>query len=225
MPPTKTEVSNIRKVTLTMSEEKKYEVIKSLVEHPNPNKKRAAVELGCTVRHVNRMMKGYLAQGKDFFAHKNRGRKPSNIIPTNVRKQIVDLYKLKYYDANFQHFTELLNKNENIHVSASSVMTILEECNILSPMVTKAKKKRKKEQLKAQKSAAKTKRESDEIQKNLVAIEDAHSRRPRMAYFGELIQMDASPYEWVPGKKWHLHLAIDDATGTVVGAWFDNQET
>ena len=38
-------------------------------------------------------------------------------------------------------------------------------------------------------------------------------------------QMDASPYEWVPGQTWHLHLAIDDATGTVTGAWFDTQET
>jgi hypothetical protein len=37
--------------------------------------------------------------------------------------------------------------------------------------------------------------------------------------------MDATPYEWIPGETWHLHLAIDDATGTVTGAWFDTQET
>ncbi len=42
---------------------------------------------------------------------------------------------------------------------------------------------------------------------------------------GELIQMDATPFEWLPGVIWHLHLAIDDATGTVTGAWFDMQET
>jgi hypothetical protein len=56
-------------------------------------------------------------------------------------------------------------------------------------------------------------------------VEDAHSRRPRCAYFGELEQMDATPYEWVPGEIWHLHLAIDDATGSITGAWFDSQET
>ena len=28
---------------------------------------------------------------------------------------------------------------------------------------------------------------------NIVAVKDAHSRRPRRAYFGELEQMDASP--------------------------------
>ena len=37
--------------------------------------------------------------------------------------------------------------------------------------------------------------------------------------------MDATPYEWVPEQIWHLHLAIDDASGIVTGAWFDTQET
>lgn len=55
---------------------------------------------------------------------------------------------------------------------------------------------------------------------------DAHPRRPRSKYFGELIQMDASELIWVKGKrKWHLHVAVDDATSEVVGAWFDTQET
>ena len=68
-------------------------------------------------------------------------------------------------------------------------------------------------------------KEADAIQTNLVAVEDAHSRRPRSAYFGELLQMDATPHEWIPGEIWHLHLAIDDATSRVVGAYFDTQET
>ena len=37
--------------------------------------------------------------------------------------------------------------------------------------------------------------------------------------------MDATPYEWVPGEIWYLHLAIDDASGVVTSAWFDTQET
>lgn len=40
-----------------------------------------------------------------------------------------------------------------------------------------------------------------------------------------MIQMDASSYEWISGQIWHLHLAVDDATGEVVGAYFDYQET
>ena len=219
------EVTIIRKVDLSMDEQKKYEVIKSLADHKNPNKQRAAITLGCTVRHINRMLKGYKEQGKDYFIHGNRGRKPVNMISVETRNLVVDLYRNKYYDANFEHFTELLGKHEGIHISPSAVMSILEAKYILSPKATRAKKKRFKEQLVAAKKAAKTQNEADQIQTNLVAVEDAHSRRPRAAYFGELEQMDATPYEWVTGQIWHLHLAIDDATGTITGAWFDTQET
>ena len=58
-----------------------------------------------------------------------------------------------------------------------------------------------------------------------MSVDNAHSRHPRCAYFSELQQMDATPYEWVHGQVWHLHLAIDDASGIVTGAWFDTQET
>ena len=208
-----------------MNELKKYEVIKSLADHPAPNKQRAALTLGCTVRHVNRMLKGYKEHGKAFFVHGNRGRKPANTIPDEIREIVSDLYRSKYFDANFEHFTELLGKYDDIHISPSSVMAILESKYILSPKVTKAKKKRFKEKLMAEKKDAKTQKDADRITANLVALEDAHSRRPRAAYFGELLQMDATPYEWITGQIWHLHLAIDDASGRITGAWFDTQET
>lgn len=69
----------MRKVNLIMKEMDKYKVIKKLVE-TNGTKQRAAVTLEWSVRHINRMIKGYKAQGKDFFTHKNRGRKPVYII-------------------------------------------------------------------------------------------------------------------------------------------------
>jgi hypothetical protein len=208
-----------------MDEQKKYEVIKSLADHPDGNKTRAALTLGCTRRHINRMLAGYLHQGKSYFIHGNRGRKPATTIPEETRRQVVDLYRSKYYDANFRHYSELLESHEHIRISESSVAKILESEYILSPKVTKAKQKRIRKELAAKKKAAKTQKEICAIQTNLVAVEDAHSRRPRCAYFGELEQMDATPYEWVPGEIWHLHLAIDDATGTLTGAWFDIQET
>lgn len=208
-----------------MDEQKKYEVIKALADHPNGNKDRAALTLGCTKRHINRMLAGYRREGKAFFVHGNRGRKPATTIPEETRNTVVDLYRNKYYQANYRHYTELLEERENIRISPSSVAKILEAESILSPRVTKARKKRIKKELLIKKENASSKKEADAIQANLVAVEDAHSRRPRCAYFGEMQQMDASPYEWVPGQTWHLHLAIDDATGTVTGAWFDTQET
>ena len=209
-----------------MDEQRKYEVIKGLVDHPDTaNKDRAALILGCTKRHINRMIQGYIKDGKAFFIHGNRGKKPATTIRPDVRSQVIDLYRTKYYEANFEHYTELLKKHEGISISSSSVMSILESEYILSPKATKAKRRRIKQALRAKKQAATSKKELSQIQANLVAVEDAHSRRPRCAYFGELLQMDATPYEWVPGQIWHLHLAIDDASGVVTGAWFDTQET
>ena len=208
-----------------MDEQKKYEVIKGLADHPNQNKERAALTLGCTVRHINRMLAGYHLSGKEYFIHGNKGRKPIRTISDDIKLSVIDLYRKKYYDANFTHYTELLEKHEGISISASSVSKILESEYILSPKVTRTKQKRIKKHLKELKKATKTQKEADAIQTNLVAVEDAHSRRPRAAYLGELLQMDATPYEWIPGSVWHLHLAIDDASGRIVGGWFDTQET
>ena len=214
----------IRKVNLSMDEQKKYEVIKKLVDE-HANKQRAAITLGCTVRHINRMICGYKAHGKEYFIHGNRGRKPAITIPEKTKQVVLDLYRTKYYDANFQHFKELLATHEGINISCSSVAGILEAQYILSPKVTHAKKKRIKKLLEHKKKTAKNKKERNAIQTNLVAVNDAHSRRPRCAYFGELEQMDASSYVWFGSETATLHLAIDDATGAVTGAYFDKEET
>ena len=63
----------IRKVNLTMNEQKKYEIIKKLVE-TNGNKNRAAVELGCTRRTIDRLINAYRQNGKADFSHGNKGR-------------------------------------------------------------------------------------------------------------------------------------------------------
>jgi len=207
-----------------MDEQKKYEVIKKLVDSQG-NKDRAAITLGITRRQVDRLIIAYKEKGKAAFIHGNRGRKPAITIPDEVRNTVVDLYRTKYYESNFVHFTELLERNEGITLSVSAVSSFLEAEHILSPRVTKAKKKKVKKELEQKKISAKTKKEADEIQANIVDVEDAHSRRPRCAYFGELEQMDASPYEWFGTEKTTLHIAVDDATGRITGAYFDHQET
>ncbi len=207
-----------------MDEQKKYQVIKKLVESQG-NKDRAAITLGISRRQVNRLIIAYKEKGKAAFVHGNRGRKPAITTPGKVRNTVVDLYRTKYYEANFVHFTELLQRNEGISLSVSAVTNFLEAENILSPRVTKAKKQRIKKELEQKKASAKTKKLADEIQANIVAVEDAHSRRPRCAYFGELAQMDASSYEWFGTGKTTLHIAVDDATGRIIGAYFDRQET
>lgn len=214
----------IRKVELNMNEQNKYDIIKKLVD-TNGNKQRAALTLGITTRHLNRLIKGYKEHGKDFFVHGNRGRKPINTISDEIRSTVIDLYRNKYFDANFAHFTELLSEFENILLSESAVASILESAHIYSPRMTRSKKKRIREEFKNKQALSSSKQEKQTIQANLVALEDAHSRRPKCAYFGELQQMDASPHLWFGNTVTSLHIAVDDATGTITGAYFDSEET
>ena len=124
-----------------MNEQEKYEVIKRLVDE-NGNKLRAAQKLNLSVRQINRLIAGYKKDGKAFFVHGNRRRQPINTVPEDTKQMVIDLYNTKYYDANFTHYTELLARLEGIELSVSTVTAILESKYILSPRVTKAKKKR-----------------------------------------------------------------------------------
>lgn len=216
----------MRKVVLRMNEQYKYEVIKKLVEEKE-NKKRAAEKLQCSSRTINRLIILYNEKGKAGFIHGNRNRKPSCTFDDDTRQTVIDLYLTKYSDANIKHFCELLEKHENIIVSDTTVRNWLYKEGILSPKATRKTKKKLKNKLKKAKEEATTIKEKRELDDKLESLEreDAHPRRSRAAYFGELIQMDASPHVWFSNVVTHLHLAIDDATGKIVGAYFDEQET
>ena len=216
----------MRKVVLRMNEQFKYEIIKKLVDE-NGNKKRAAQKLKCSVRTINRLIKLYKEKGKGGFIHGNRDRKPACTIDVDTKSLVIDLYRTKYDEANIKHFSELLAKHENIIVSDTTIRSWLFEENILSPKAKRKTKKKLKNKLKALKVEAKTKKEENKLDEEIESLDrqEAHPRRPRAAYFGELIQMDASPHIWFGNEVTHLHLAIDDATGKIVGGYFDEQET
>jgi len=207
-----------------MKDQHAYEVIKELVDHDG-NKNRAAITLSCSRRTIDRHIAGYKADGKAYFIHGNSGRSPIHVLSEGARADICDLYLNKYYDSNFAHFTELLGRKENIAVSESVVRNILSEADIISPKANRETRREYVKRLKEALKNTKSKKKAQQIQLRIVEAEEAHPRRPRCAYFGEMIQMDASLHLWFGDKKCTLHLAIDDATGIVVGAWFEEQET
>lgn len=214
----------IRKVLLTMDENQKYEIIKKVVDS-NGNKKTAALRIGCSDRHLNRLIKGYKEKGKSFFVHGNRGRQPAITLPADIKQLILDLYRTKYQDCNLTHYSELLAEKENIKVSVSTISSILRKEFILSPKANRSTKKAVKKELKALQSKSKSMKEAAALQSSILDLEDAHPRRPRCAYFGEMLQMDASLHLWFGDSKTQLHVAVDDATGAILGAYFDEQET
>jgi transposase len=155
----------------------------------------AAVSLGLSTRQVLRLKKAYMEEGAQGIVHKNRGRKPAHAIPDAVKEKVAELYQTKYYGSNHCHFAELLQEHESLTLSVSSVRRIL-----LAKGIKQSKQRRRGK---------------------------VHQPRSRKPQAGMLWQIDASPYAWLEdrGPQLTLHGAIDDATGTVVGAVFRETET
>ena len=206
-----------------MEKQEKYELIKA-VKEGRISKDRAVVKLGVTRRHVNRLLERYNHEGKNAFIHGNTGRKPIHALSDGEKANIVNLYNTKYYDATFVHATELMLANEGISLSATTLRKLLLAEGVLSPKAKRSTRKKMAKQLKDLQRNAPPK-EQHIIENKIVAVENAHSRRPRVAYYGEEIQMDASPHKWFGSDKTHLHIAIDDYSGRIMSAYFDTEET
>ena len=214
----------MRKVSLSMKAQEKFEIIKRVADG-HITKNTAAVKIGCTVRHVNRLLIIYRTKGKAGFLHGNTGRKPAHAFSEEFKQEIISLYNHKYWDTNFTHCCELLERNDSIRISPSSLRKILYNEFVLSPRANRRTRKQMNKLLRDMHKAAKTKKEKALIEASIVNLSEAHSRRPRCACFGEMLQMDASLHLWFGDCKSQLHVAIDDCTGRIAGAYFDHQET
>ena len=217
----------MRKAELKMNELEKYKVIKELVDHKG-NKNRACKKLGISRRQVDRLIIKYKENGKYAFIHGNHSKKPVNAYDKSISEDIILLYKNKYYDFNFLHFKEFLESNENINVSYKFVYKTLSKEGILSPKARKKTKRAyaKKKLLEEKKINLDMKdKQIEEIISHEIALEDSHPRGEKPKYFGEIIEQDGSIHNWFGDFKTCLHLAMDKATSTVVGAYFDKQET
>lgn len=217
----------MKKVSLTVKEEKRYRIIKNVV-NGKTTKRRAEVELGVTRRTIDRLILCYKNDGKDGFIHGNAGRSPINKLSKETEHRIIQLYTNKYEGFNFNHFREFLNELEGINISESTLRNVFKTNLVLSPKAHKQTRRMFRAELKAKEK----KREllSKRDQHTLQVLEDvdklkAHPSRSRMKYAGELVQMDASKETWFGNKKSTLHIAIDDQTGSAVGGHFALEET
>lgn len=217
----------MRKIELTMTETKKYTLIKAVCEGKK-QKSRACVELGLSRRQVNRLVLAYEAQGKAAFVHGNRSNKPKHALSEETKETIIQKYKAyKTYQPNVRHFCELLAEENDIHYSDTTVRKLLYSVGLISPKTQRKTKKRLKNEAKLKANNGK-KKEAESLPQATDFLEEAHKVHPsraRKKYKGELIQMDASQFFWFGNQETHLHVAIDDASGDIVGAYFDTQET
>ena len=159
---------------------------------------QAAAKLGVTKQYVNKLKRAHAERGPSAFGHGNRGKPPRWKTDPETEGRILSLYGGKYAGFNFRHFVEKLNEVEGIRITYRNAHRILTSAGFRSPKRHKARREKAK-----------------------------HPSRPRRQCFGELLQIDASIHNWFGEAlpKATLHGAIDDATGTVMGLWFEKEET
>lgn len=176
------------------SKEQKRLMILNQVEAGRYKGQEAAEMLDLSLRQTRRLISCYRKEGASALAHGNRGRKPPNVIDEKMKEQIIGLYRGEYARFNTQHFTESLADREGLELSRSSVRNILLSAGIKSPKKRRPPKHR--------------------------------SRRERYPQEGMLLQLDASHHDWLEGRGPYFTLigAIDDATGKVPFAFFQEQE-
>lgn len=155
---------------------------------------QAANLLGLSERHTWRILASYRKEGVTAMAHGNRGCHPANRIPEATRQQITALAQSRYARVNHTHLVELLAEREGISLSRSTLRNILVEAGLDSPRHHRPPRHR--------------------------------YRRQRMPQEGMLVQIDGSHHRWLEerGSYFTLLLAIDDATGKVPYALFQEEE-
>ena len=155
---------------------------------------QASEVMGVSERHAKRLLAAYRKEGAAAMAHGNRGRKPSNAVPKTVADAVIRLASDRYAGANHSHLTQLLQEREGIDLSRTTVRRILVQSGLGSPRSRLSPQHR--------------------------------FRRRRMPQEGMLVQVDGSHHPWLEerGPKLVLHLAVDDATGTVAQAVFHTTE-
>lgn len=214
-------------IYLNMQEETKYEIVKSFVDNKSINFKNLALKLNSSLKTAYNLVKKYKEKGKAGFIHMNHYHKPIHTISESTKNEIISLYETLGNDINFTHFKDILKRDYNILVSRSFIHNLLRFNKFYSPK-SRRKTIRKRNQMIKDKLKNKdrlTSAEQSIVADHLLDSCDVHPRKSRSKFFGELLQMDASEHIWFGNTKYHLHAAIDDSKGQIVGAYFLRQET
>jgi len=119
---------------------------------------------------------------------------PPNATPAATRQRVVALAQERYRGVNHTHLAELLVERQGVVLSRPTVRRLLVGAGLPSPRHRRPPRHR--------------------------------CRRQRMPQEGMLVQMDGSHHRWLEerGSWFTLLLAVDDATGTVPYALFQEQE-
>lgn len=156
---------------------------------------QAAAYLDLSLRQVRRLLAAYRSpDGPAALVHGNAGRVPANRLDATLRARLIELATTTYAGVNRAHLADLLAEREEVVVPARTIRRVLAEAGL--PAVRRRRPR------------------------------GHRSRRERMSQAGLLLQVDGSRHDWLESRGPTLTLVggIDDATGTVTGAVFREQE-
>jgi transposase len=157
----------------------------------------AAAQLHKSVRHIKRMKRRYAVEGSDCVVHGNSGRHPANYTGESLRKRIVDLQ---------QDETKVYHT-----VNFKYFSELLAEYEHIDIGYHALRTIMKAEGIKSPRKHRET--------------GGRHLNREPKALKGELVQTDASPFDWLGiGARIALHGYQDDADGTILGLYFCENE-
>lgn len=207
-------------------EEKKYNTISKFVSKEIDIKEAMQI-LNLKECQIYRLKKLFIAEGKNGFIHKNRGKENPNKINNNLIEELENLYLEKHYDFNFEHFYEehVYNKYD---ISYDTMLKRFKKDDIISPLAHKKTVKLYKDKMKTaiKEDNSNVKEEKVQLFKSrIIETEKAHPRKSSNLYaFGQEVQMDACNKMWFGGIPSFLHLAVDKATKKVLFGWFEYEE-
>jgi hypothetical protein len=155
---------------------------------------QASMLLKISERQAWRLLAAYRKEGAAGLAHGNRERKPVNALSEELSQQVIELAGSKYKGFNHTHLTEKLEECEQLHLSRSSVRSLLLKNGIHSP--------RKRQLPKHISRKERYQQEGMLLQTDRSEHDWLERRGPRLCLIG----------------------AIDDATGKVPSALFQEHE-
>lgn len=178
-----------------MKEADRYNIIRELL-NKKLTEEEARKKMGLkSVRQVRRIKKRAKEEGMQGVIHRSRGRPSNRKFSQEFINTTMDIIKKEYIDFKPTFAAEKLLENHGIKISSESLRVLMTKAGLWKPKSRKKPKRR-------------------------------HVWRERKDNLGEMQQFDGSYHKWFEerGEESCLLLSVDDATGEITGAKFDQNE-
>ena len=180
------------------SRENLEQYIKGLIDNTY-TLRQVSVFTGYTVQHLCNIKKAYKTKGSAVLVNGHKGKPAKKQVPKDIQEKIIKIYKEDFEGYNFHFFKKCLKDFYNINYCYKTIYAILIKAGFKSP-------------------------ESHKVHKT----EDIHRPRFRREQSGDMIQIDATPYQWLnwcgDTTYYALHGAIDDAEEKITGLYMSKNE-